>query len=136
MEELVRRFLNEGMSRREFVRALTALGVTTVAAQSLLAQIETNAPLGQGKGIHPGRVVWLRDPAATSWDGTTGQWWDDANNSQSIIDRMMSRSLQALTDGKSDKEAWDALFRHFNQTHGFGEHRVQAGREGRHQAEL
>jgi hypothetical protein len=120
MEKLVRRFLNESISRREFVRGLTALGVSTIAARSLLAQVETNAPLGQGKGIFPGRVVWVRDPAATTWDGTTGFWWEDTNSHQAVIDRMVSRSLQALTGKKSDKQAWDDLFTHFNQTHGFG----------------
>ena len=119
-EEIVRRFLSHGISRREFVRSLTALGVSVVAARSLLAQMETNTPLGQGKGIHPGRVVWVRDPAATSWDGTTGHWWDDSNSNQAVIDRMMSRSLQGLTGQKSDRQAWDGLFRHFNQTHGLG----------------
>jgi hypothetical protein len=120
MEQLVQRFLNHGMSRRDFVRQLGALGLTTAAAQSLLAQIETNAPMGEGKGIHPGRVVWVRDPAATSWDGETGHWWDDANNDQAVVDRMISRTLQRLTGEKTDKQAWDRLFQHFNRTHGFG----------------
>ena len=34
---------------------------------------------------------------------------------------MVSTSLQGLTGKKSDKDAWDALFRHFNQTRGFGD---------------
>src|SRR5512133_30122 len=38
-----------------------------------------NAPMGEAKGIYPGRVAWVRDPDATSWDGTHGKWWDDAN---------------------------------------------------------
>jgi hypothetical protein len=38
-----------------------------------------NSPMGVAKGIYPGRVVWIRDPAATSWDGSTGRWWDDDN---------------------------------------------------------
>jgi uncharacterized protein (DUF362 family) len=62
----------------------------------------------------------VRDPAATAWDGTSGRWWDDANTDQAVVDRMTSRTLQALTGQKSDKQAWDALFRHFNRTHGFG----------------
>jgi hypothetical protein len=121
MEELVRRFLNDGISRRDFVWQLGALGFTAATAQSLLAQIETNAPLGAGKGIHPGRVVWVRDPAATSWDGETGNWWDDANSGQAVVDRMISRTLQGLTGEKTDEQAWEALFRHFNQTHGSGD---------------
>ena len=120
MDELVRQFLNRGISRREFVRRLGALGFSAAAAQSLLAQIETNAPVGEGKGIHPGRVAWVRDPAATGWDGTTGRWWEDAHTDQATVDRMTSGTLQALTGEKSDKQAWDALFHHFNRSHGFG----------------
>ena len=74
-----------------------------------------NAPIGGGKGINPGRVVWAYDPDATSWDGTTGNWWDDANTNQRIVDDMVSKSLTALTGKKTDKKAWDALFRYFNQ---------------------
>ena len=120
MDELVRRFLDRGISRREFVRQLGALGLSAAAAQSLLAQVETSAPIGDGKGIHPGRVVWVRDPAATAWDGTTGRWWEDSNTDQRVVDRMTSRTVQALTGEKTDKQAWDALFHHFNRTHGFG----------------
>ena len=105
MEELVRRFQSHRISRRDFVRQLGALGFTAAAAQSLLAQIETNAPMGEGKGIHPGRVVWVRDPAATGWDGKTGHWWDDANTDQAVVDRMTSSTLQALTGEKADLQS-------------------------------
>lgn len=30
-----------------------------------------NVPVGVAKGIYPGRVVWVHDPNATSWDGNT-----------------------------------------------------------------
>jgi uncharacterized protein (DUF362 family) len=79
-----------------------------------------NHPMGEGKGIHPGRVVWIRDPAAAHWDGKTGEWWDDANTDRRAVERMVSDSLRSLTGSKTDKQAWDALFRHFNQTHGQG----------------
>jgi hypothetical protein len=79
-----------------------------------------NNPIGDGKGIYPGRVVWTRDANATSWDGSTGRWWDDAYSDQKAIARMTSRSLQALTGRKNDRQAWDALFRDFNQTRKLG----------------
>jgi len=120
MQELVRSFLNRAISRREFVRRLGTLGLSAAAAQSLLAQVEAEAPIGDGKGINPGRVVWVRDPAATAWDGSTGNWWDDTNTDQAVVDRMTSRTLQALTGERADKQAWDALFHHFNRAHGFG----------------
>lgn len=101
--------------------------VTDTAAQGTFASAEPfkpseppNTPMGEGKGIHPGRVVWERDTDATPWDGTTGNWWDDANNNGAVVDRMTSKALQDLTGQKTDKQAWDGLFRHFNQTHQSG----------------
>ncbi|MHC4631940.1 MAG: right-handed parallel beta-helix repeat-containing protein, partial [Planctomycetota bacterium] len=86
-----------------------------------------NTPMGVGKGIHPGRVAWVRDPGAAKWDGTTGSWWDDDNTDQGAVDYIMSKSIQTLTGESTDPNAWDALFRHFNQTKGFGDVGYQAG---------
>jgi hypothetical protein len=58
-----------------------------------------NSPIGTAKGIHPGRVVWIRDPDATSWDGSKGSWWDDDNTNQKVVDSMVSEVLQQLTVG-------------------------------------
>src|ERR1043166_3806451 len=30
-----------------------------------------NNPMGEGKGIHPGRVVWVHNPEVAKWDGVT-----------------------------------------------------------------
>ena len=79
-----------------------------------------NHPIGTGLGIHPGRVVWVRDPSATSWDGATGHWWDDASTDQKVVHGMTSRLVQNLTGKKNEKQAWDALFRSFNDTHKLG----------------
>jgi hypothetical protein len=81
---------------------------------------EANNPIGAGKGIYPGRVAWVRDANATTWDGATGHWWDDAYTSQKLVHGMTSRLLQNLTGRKNDKQAWDALFRSFNSTHKLG----------------
>jgi hypothetical protein len=80
-----------------------------------------NSPIGTAKGIHPGRVVWIRDTDATGWDGSTGSWWDDNNTDQKIVDVMISKAIQGLTDRSSDSQAWDALFKDFNKSKGFGE---------------
>jgi hypothetical protein len=82
-----------------------------------------NHPVGEGKGIHPGRVVWTRDSSVATWDGVTGHWWDDAYTNQKVVHDMISRLLRDLTGRKHDKQAWDALFRSFNETH-------QGGRSG------
>jgi len=86
-----------------------------------------NSPIGVAKGIHPGRVVWTHDPAATSWDGSTGHWWDDDSTDQNVVDYMVSKTIQELTGEPNDVSAWDALFRHFNQTRGLGDIGYQRG---------
>ena len=80
-----------------------------------------NSPMGVAKGINPGRVVWVHEPAATGWDGSTGAWWDDDNTDQQAVDYMVSKTIQTLTAEPSDGQAWNALFRHFNQTRGLGD---------------
>ena len=86
-----------------------------------------NSPVGVAKGIFPGRVVWIYDPNATSWNGTTGSWWSDTNTNQAVVNSMMLKTLQCLTGKPDVREAWDALFKHFNQTHGFGDVGYQSG---------
>lgn len=80
-----------------------------------------NKPMGDGKGIFPGRVSWVRDAAATPWHGdiTRGHWWDEgAGINQAACDTMMSKCLRNLTGAASDKEAWDKVFRYYNMSHG------------------
>src|ERR1035437_5713169 len=67
-----------------------------------------NTPMGVGKGIHPGRVVWAHDPKAATWDGKKGNWWDDASTDPRIVDAMLSGSLRSLTGESADKETWRA----------------------------
>jgi hypothetical protein len=62
-----------------------------------------NQPIGVGKGIHPGRVVWVREPDATRWDGKTGDWWDDANTDQRLVSGMMSGAIRSLAGQNTEK---------------------------------
>ncbi|NQT03517.1 MAG: DUF362 domain-containing protein, partial [Planctomycetes bacterium] len=88
-----------------------------------------NSPMGVAKGIYPGRVVWTHEPAATSWDGSTDHWWLDANTDQNVVDYMVSKTLRELTGQSSDPNAWDALFKHFNNTRGLGDISFQRGQQ-------
>jgi len=88
-----------------------------------------NQPMGVGRGIHPGRVVWVHEPDATKWDGKTGNWWDDANTDQGLVDMMVSGSLRSLTGRETDRQAWEALFRHFSQTHNSGNAAYRPGQK-------
>lgn len=83
-----------------------------------------NMPMGEGKGIFPGRVVWIHNPDATdktcanSWND---YWCDDSNTNQAEVNEMVSQSLQWLTGAKTDQAAWDAIFRYYNKNHGKGD---------------
>lgn len=77
-----------------------------------------NQPVGVGRGIHPGRVVWAHNPTATNWDGNTGYWWQPENLSYAAVHESLVQSLTALTGQAEPIAAWQALFYHFNQQRG------------------
>ena len=83
-----------------------------------------NAPTGEGKGIYPGRVVWVYDPNATNENcnpGLAGHgWWMPENNNQAVIDGMVSNAIRSLTGQATDKESWNAIFKFHNNTRGKG----------------
>ncbi|MBM4029646.1 MAG: DUF362 domain-containing protein, partial [Planctomycetes bacterium] len=99
-----------------------ALSVTADRRATAFTPSEVpNNPMGVAKGIHPGRVVWVHEPEATHWNGTTGAWWDDANIDQQVVDTMVAQALVTLTGAADEAGAWDALFRHFNRTRNLGD---------------
>jgi hypothetical protein len=77
------------------------------------------SPVGTPRGIHPGRVAWNYNPNATDWDGVTGNWHEYMDMVQ--VERMLSSVLTDLTGAGSDADAWDQLFRYYNQNHGKGD---------------
>jgi hypothetical protein len=84
-----------------------------------------NAPVGEARGIHPGRVVWAHDPEAARWSGhvaqNSGHWWSDASTDQHGVDTMLSETLRSLTGAKSDEAAWAKIFGYSNErAHGTG----------------
>ena len=118
------------IDRRDF---MGAVGLSALALTPALGQLESvparwtpaeksNQPVGEAKGIFPGRVVWVHDPNVAKWDGDTegDGWWVDKFTDPALAAQMLSDTLRLLTGGKSEKEAWAALFRHYNVTHGRG----------------
>jgi len=90
-----------------------------------------NSPMGVGRGIFPGRVVWNWNPAATNENCknvivSTGGWggvmdWDKSdafimpkNNDQDTINKMADRSIMSLGGETTVASAWDAIFKNFN----------------------
>lgn len=79
-----------------------------------------NEPIGVGRGIHPGRVAWIHCPGVARWDGKSGLWVEDRWNDQAKADAMIPEAVMQLTGEPTAKKGWQALFHHFNQTHGRG----------------
>ncbi len=116
-------------SRYVLCAVLIAVGIGSVwLAQSFTSE-ETvfagepvaNSPVGIGKGLHPGRVVWVHDPDATDWRGVgNGHWWESNHTDQTVVDEMMGGAIRALSGEATNAAAWDRLFNHFNKVSGKG----------------
>jgi hypothetical protein len=90
----------------------------------------SNEPIGVGKGIFPGRVVWIHNPYATDENCTNGSgdyWYMDANTDQEVVNDMLSSGLQQLTGTTTDAVAWDSIFHYYNRNRGNGNNGYQAG---------
>jgi hypothetical protein len=133
-ESIEKATMNASPNFRNYIGALAMeitrrqFALSIAAASSLRSSLfgPTLSPLSVPRGLVPGRVTWAHDPEAVTWDGT-GSWWTDANNNQSAIDGMVSRSVRGLTDQKSDALAWISIFHYFNRTHGRGNNGYKAG---------
>lgn len=86
------------------------------SSEALKIWYKPNLPLGEAKGMFPGRVTWGHNSKIASWDGKTGMWWEDRFNNQEETNKLLSQTLYSLTNIKNEKKSWDALFRFFNKT--------------------
>ncbi len=76
-----------------------------------------NEPIGKGRGIFPGRVVWINEPEATNWDGS-GKWWEKQNTDYDMVSKMLERSIIELTGENDLATAWDLCFKYFRERQG------------------
>ena len=112
--------------RREFIKIIAgaalapymlrtadamALGICSALGQPrdqlvLASDPVPNLPIGVGKGLHPGRVVWAHDPSATNWEGPgQGHWWESDHTNQAVVDSMMSGVIRQLGGKASDRRS-------------------------------
>ncbi|TVS14379.1 MAG: DUF362 domain-containing protein [Planctomycetaceae bacterium] len=115
----------EAINRRSFL-GTTAAGFAlspTVVRQAAAADPSgRSGPIGEAKGIFPGRVVWVHDPEAIDWQGPEdGYWWQDRHANPSCIQSMLDRAVCSVAGAVTVPEAWDKLFRYLNQTRGRGD---------------
>lgn len=106
------------------IAALVATGafLARQAPESMAASFDgagpedgPNQPIGQGSGLHPGRVVWVWNPEATNENCVNV--FDlprPENTNQGVVNRMVVDGIRKLTGEEDLAESWDALFRAFN----------------------
>jgi uncharacterized protein (DUF362 family) len=86
----------------------------------------SNDPVGEAKGLFPGRVVWVYSQDATNENynpvSAGIDWWYSHNNvDQDVVEQMLSTAIMQYA-GKDDiSKAWEAIFKSFNNSHGNGE---------------
>jgi hypothetical protein len=94
------------------------------AATYLTAVVEPNNPMGEAKGVIPGRVVWFHHPGATdeNWSTKSPDNYSTNNHTNpDTVEAMINASILKLTETTSIKEAWNSMFVYFNKQHGKGE---------------
>jgi len=100
-------------------------GVSSGVTDKFDDPLGPNAPIGEPKGIFPGRVVWVMDMDATNINCTNSNhanaYWQDSNCDQAVVDQMFSDGLRQLTGKSTHAGAWDAIFRYFNVNHEKGD---------------
>jgi hypothetical protein len=77
-----------------------------------------NNPMGVGKGIFPGRVIWAWNPDATNSNTKNlpgDAFWDFKNNDTLIIRGMVEQSILKLTGTEEFSAAWDSIFTNHNR---------------------
>jgi hypothetical protein len=94
--------------------------------------VPSNSPVGEAKGLFPGRVVWVHDENATNeyyvpTKNSTDFWYSDINVDEEVVKEMLSNALMKYAGTGNITEAWDAIFKSYNNTHGRGNVGYKAG---------
>ena len=112
------------LTRRTFLKSgIIAMGMLTSGEAALAGAGEDkslfppHAPLGEGQGIHPGRVVWTHDPKAVHWSGMDF-WWKPENYDAERLLAMTRKGVTRLTGEDTPEKAWQALFAWCNAKNG------------------
>jgi len=80
-----------------------------------------NQPMGEAKGINPGRVVWVWNPEATNKNFEHNSlakydfYFNPENNNPEVISKMFKDGILKLTGKKDLSKSWDAIFKFFNE---------------------
>lgn len=124
MTETVHRAQRYPLSRRQVIQgsctaaaaaaALGAAGRALAAERMSAGFLPAHEPIGRGIGVHPGRVVWARDPKAVNWNDGSRWWWSPSHFSEPVIAKLLNKSLLALAGEAQPQAAWEALLQDFH----------------------
>jgi hypothetical protein len=119
------------VNRRAFLQKSLALAggcAVGLRAATAAEELDRLKPIGEAKGIHPGRVLWAHDPGVIDWKGPgDGHWWEGNRVKQERVDAMLASVVRELTGEATVAGAWSRLFRHLNRSRGKGEAGYRAG---------
>lgn len=118
-----------GVNRRIFLKtSLAVAGGCSISLFNIRAAEQGEKPIGQGKGVNPGRVVWVYDKEVLNWNGPEdGNWWQGNHLKQERANGMLDRAVCELTGTTKVADAWDKLFRYQNKLQGKGDVGYKAG---------
>jgi hypothetical protein len=119
------RFLAASVAFIGFVLVIFAVNFNDVKQAYATANLVNNElpdgpnnPMGVGRGIFPGRVIWEWNTAATNEacpnTSLTNCFFQAKNNNQDTINKMANNSIKKLSGKKTVKAGWDAIFNSFN----------------------
>lgn len=79
-----------------------------------------NSPVGEGRGVKPGLVVWAWNPEATNENCKNvvenNDWFFTAKNTDPVIvSKMVSDAVKKLGGSSDLNRSWDALFKSHNK---------------------
>ncbi len=98
---------------------------STSAGKMFNDPLGPNQPIGEAKGVMPGRVVWVHNSDATNETCKNTRveeaYFAEKNCDQAVVDVMFSSAVKKLTNKETEAEAWNAIFRYFNNNHGKGD---------------
>lgn len=108
---------------------LTDTKIGLYADQAELSDIQAG-PVGEGKGVHPGRVIWAHDRDATNSKCTLNYgdgYFLSKNTDIDKVQRMLDSSILNLTGEAELNSAWNSMFTYFNEQKGRGSRGYESG---------
>lgn len=116
-----------------FAQDIRVTYARTTADEGILPDLP-NSPMGEGIGVNPGRVAWVFNPDATNASCTNG-WGPDGkgntadddgyflpkNTDKEVVKVMLDSAMLNLTGEATVHDAWNKIFKYFNNKKGLGE---------------